>query len=182
MTQISVTEIEGVRIAKSVLTSDPRGTFIKVEPTKELENTLGGVGVSLNPNLGTIRGLHFQIEPFTEEKIVICIQGTIFDVILDIRPHSKTFGKFATFELSSNNRLQVYLPKGIAHGFQTLVPDSIVHYYLSASYSSESAYSINPLGDIGIDWPLKEFSISETDVGGLSLSVAAQKYAESLKN
>ena len=181
MTQISVTEIEGVRIAKSVLTSDPRGTFIKVEPTKELENTLGGVGVSLNPNLGTIRGLHFQIEPFTEEKIVICIQGTIFDVILDIRPHSKTFGKFATFELSSNNRLQVYLPKGIAHGFQTLQPDTIIQYCLTSSYSRESAFSIDPFSDIGINWPLKEFSISDRDANGLSLEVAAKKYAQALK-
>ena len=181
MTQISVTEIEGVRIAKSVLTSDPRGTFIKVEPTKELENTLGGVGVSLNPNLGTIRGLHFQIEPFTEEKIVICIQGTIFDVILDIRPHSKTFGKFATFELSSNNRLQVYLPKGIAHGFQTLQPDTIIQYCLTSSYSQESAFSIDPFSDIGINWPLKEFSISDRDANGLTLSTAAKKYAQSLK-
>ena len=182
MTNIQVTEIEGVRLSEGISVSDSRGTFIKVQPNREFQNHLDSVATSINPKLGTIRGLHFQIEPFAEEKMVTCIQGAIFDVIVDIRPLSKTFGKWATFELNSRNRLQVYLPKGIAHGFQTLVPDSIVHYYLSASYSSESAYSINPLGDIGIDWPLKEFSISETDVGGLSLSVAAQKYAESLKN
>ena len=181
MTQISVTEIEGVRIAKSVLTSDPRGTFIKVEPTKELENTLGGVGVSLNPNLGTIRGLHFQIEPFAEEKIISCIQGSAFEVIIDIRPQSETFGRWATFELSSDNGLQVYLPKGIAHGFQTLQPDTIIQYCLTSSYSQESAFSIDPFSDIGINWPLKEFSISDRDANGLTLSTAAKKYAHSLK-
>ena len=181
MTQISVTEINDVRITKSVSTSDPRGSFIKVEPTKELENTLGCVATSLNPNLGTIRGLHFQIEPFSEEKIVVCIQGAIFDVILDIRPQSETFGRWATFELSSDNGLQVYLPRGIAHGFQTLQPDTIIQYCLTSSYSRESAFSIDPFSDIGINWPLKEFSISDRDANGLSLEVAAKKYAQALK-
>ena len=181
MTQISVTEINGVRITKSVSTSDPRGTFIKVEPTKELENALGCVAISLNPNLGTIRGLHFQIEPFAEEKIISCIQGSTFEVIIDIRPQSETFGRWATFELSSDNGLQLYLPKGIAHGFQTLQPDTIIQYCLTSSYSRESAFSIDPFSDIDINWPLKEFLISDRDANGLSFLVAAKKYAQALK-
>jgi len=182
MTSIQVTEIQGVRLSEGISVSDSRGTFIKVQPNKEFQSQLDSVATSINPILGTIRGLHFQIEPFAEEKIVTCIQGAIFDVIVDIRPLSETFGRWATFELSFINRLQAHLPKGIAHGFQTLAPNTIVHYCLSASYSSESSFSISPLGDIGIDWPLKEFSISERDASGVSLSVAAQKYAESLKN
>ncbi len=181
MTNIPVTEIQGIRLSKGTSISDSRGTFIKVEPSKEFLTELDSAATSINPLLGTIRGLHFQIEPFAEEKIVTCIQGAIFDVVVDIRPFSKTFGKWATFELSFTNRLQAYLPKGIAHGFQTLLPNTIVNYCLSANYSPDSAFSINPLGDIGIDWPIKEFSISERDASGVSLSVAAQKYDESLK-
>lgn len=181
MTQISVTEILDVRITKSKSTFDPRGTFVKVEPYKELENSLGCVAISLNPTLGTIRGLHFQIEPFAEEKIVLCIQGAIFDVILDIRPQSKTYGRWAAFELSSDNGLQLYLPKGVAHGFQTLKPDTVIQYCLTSSYSRESAFSIDPFSDIGINWPLEEFLISDRDASGLSFSIAAEKYAQALK-
>lgn len=182
MSKIQVTEIEGVRLSKSISVSDPRGSFIKIQPNHEFQNQLNSVATSINPKLGTIRGLHFQTGPFAEEKIITCIQGAIFDVIVDIRPLSKSFGMWATFELSFRNRHQVFLPKGIAHGFQTLEPNTIVHYCLSASYSSESSYSINPFGDIGIVWPLKEFSISEKDATGVSLAIAAQKYSDSIRD
>ena len=182
MTNVQVTEIEGVRVTKSISASDSRGTFIKVHPFREFEHSLNSVAISVNPRLGTIRGMHFQIEPFAEEKIISCIQGSIFDVIVDIRPQSKTFGKWATFELSTKNRVQAYLPKGIAHGFQTLQPDTIIQYCLSASYSPESAYSIDPFGELKINWPMKDFIISEKDANGISLSTAAYKYAQALKS
>ena len=182
MTNVQVTEIEGVRVTKSISASDSRGTFIKVHPFREFEHSLNSVAISVNPRLGTIRGMHFQIEPFAEEKIISCIQGSIFDVIVDIRPQSKTFGKWATFELSAKNRVQAYLPRGIAHGFQTLQPDTIIQYCLSASYSPESAYSINPFGELKINWPMKDFIISEKDASGISLSTAAYKYAQALES
>ena len=72
------------------------------------------------------------------------------------------------------------MPKGIAHGFQTLSPNSIVHYCLSSSYSPESSYAINPFGDLGIRWPLMTFLVSEKDSAGISFSVAAKKYADSI--
>lgn len=175
-----VSEIDGVRVSRIMSVSDTRGSFLKFHPLTEFQSSLDSVAVSFNPHLGTIRGLHFQVEPFAEEKLVACIQGSIFDVIVDLRPNSRTFGKWASVELSAANALQVYLPKGIAHGFQTLMPDSIIHYSLSSSYSSESSYAIEPFGDIGIDWPLKVLIISERDLGGVSLPFAAQKYAESL--
>ena len=106
MKSVQVSEIEGVRVTKSISTSDSRGTFIKVHPFREFEHNLDSVAISINPKLGTIRGMHFQIEPFAEEKIISCIQGSIFDVIVDIRPQSQTFGKWATFELSAKNRVQ----------------------------------------------------------------------------
>ena len=181
MSSVQISEIEGVRVTKSISASDSRGTFIKVQPFREFEQSLDSVALSINPRHGTIRGLHFQIEPFAEEKIITCIQGSVFDVIVDIRPQSKTLGKWATFELSAKNGDQAYLPKGIAHGFQTLQPDTIIHYCLSTSYSPESSYSIDPFGELRINWPLKEFSISERDAGGISFSTAAYKYAQSLE-
>ena len=175
-----VSVIDGVRITQFKSTSDIRGKFIKLHPLSELGNSLDSVALSFNPNPGTIRGLHFQVEPFAEEKLVSCVQGSIFDVIVDLRPRSQTFGKWTSFELSDENALQAYLPKGIAHGFQTLTPNSIVHYGLSISHSLESSYAIDPLGDLSIDWPLEEHTISEKDVHGISFAYAAQKYAESL--
>ena len=176
-----VSEIDGVRFTQATSVSDIRGTFFKFHTSREFEDSLNSVALSFNPNLGTIRGLHFQVEPFAEEKLVACVQGSIFDVIVDLRPGSKTCGMWTSFELSAANAVQVYLPKGIAHGFQTLVPDSIIHYGLGASYSPEFSYAIDPFGDLGIDWPLKECFISEKDARGVSLSFAAQKYSESLK-
>lgn len=159
-----------------------RGSFIKFHPLEEFENSLDSVAVSFNPTLGTLRGLHFQVEPFAEEKLVTCIQGSIFDVLVDLRPNSPTLGKWTSFQLSADNRLQVYVPKGIAHGFQTTKSDSIVHYCLSSSYSPESSYAIDPLGDMNIDWPLKSTAVSERDSGGITVDSAAQKYSESLKS
>ena len=182
MNKNKVSEIAGVRITRVKSFTDARGTFIKFHPLKEFETHLDSIALSINPNLGTIRGLHFQIEPFAEEKLVTCVQGSIFEVIVDLRPKSKTLGKWASFELSAKNALQAYLPKGIAHGFQTVMPDSIVHYSFSSNYSPESSYSIDPFCDLGIDWPMKETAISERDLNGVSLLFAAQKYSESLKS
>ena len=162
MAKNRVSIIDGVRINKAKYVSDTRGSFVKFHPLREFENPLDSVALSFNPNLGTLRGLHFQVEPFAEEKLIACVQGAIF-------------------ELSAENALHAYLPKGIAHGFQTLMPNSIIHYGLSASYSPESSFSINPLGDLGIDWPLRTFSISQRDSGGFTFSIAAQKYATSLE-
>ena len=182
MTIDQIPQIDGVRISQVEYSSDERGAFIKYHPVREFESRLDSVAVSINPNLGTIRGLHFQVEPFAEEKLVTCFQGSIFDVIVDLRPNSKTLGKCRTFELSAKNRLQVYLPKGIAHGFQTLMPHSIIHYSLTSIYSPTSSFAIDPFGDFGFDWPLKDSLVSQRDSGGVSLSSAIQKYAESLKD
>ena len=180
MSYIELSDIEGVKLVQAVSSSDSRGLFVKFHPKDFLHSKLDSVAVSINPKAGTIRGIHFQIEPFAEEKIVTCIQGSTFEVIIDIRPKSKSFGKIATFELSRESASQLYLPKGVAHGFQTIMPDTIVQYFLTSQYSPEFSYSIHPFGDLGIEWPLKELSISKKDAQGVSLAYAAQKYAESL--
>ena len=180
VSRIEFTEIEGVKILKAKVSNDLRGSFIKFDPGKLLLDELGNVAVSINPRAGTIRGIHIQVEPYAEEKIVSCIQGSTFEVIIDLRPKSLSFGKFATFELSQNEVNQVYLPKGIAHGFQTLSHQTIIHYFLTSKYSPESSYTVDPFGDLNIQWPFKNFAISEKDSKGVSMEYAAQKYAESL--
>jgi dTDP-4-dehydrorhamnose 3,5-epimerase len=182
MTLNHVDSIDGVIINKIKSVADARGTFYKFDPALGFKDPLNAVALSINPKVGTLRGLHFQIEPFGEEKLVSCVKGSIFDVILDLRPDSRTLGKWTTFELSAENRLQAYLPKGIAHGFQTLMPDSIIHYSLGSTYSPDSSYSINPFGDLGIEWPIVEISISDRDARGITLAIALQKYSESLTN
>ena len=182
MTFQKVSEIDGIRISQVTSVIDDRGFFVKFHPTREFENSLDSVAFSINPNIGTIRGMHFQIEPFAEEKLVTCAQGRIFDVAVDLRPNSHTFGMWTSCELSAANASQLYLPKGIAHGFQTLEPNSIVHYTLSSIYSPEFSFAIDPLGDLRIDWPIEASFISERDRAGISFSTARKKYADSLKS
>jgi len=110
---------------------------------------------SLSAAKGTVRGLHFQLEPFGQGKLVRCIQGSIFDVAVDIRTGSPTYGKWVGAELSADNGAQLWIPVGFAHGFSTLQPDTIIHYKVTAPYSAENDRGLlwnDP--DIGIDWPL----------------------------
>ena len=181
MSEISPIEIEGVKLVNAFSTGDSRGSFIKFHPDDLLIEKLNSVAVSINPKVGTIRGIHLQVEPFAEEKIVSCIQGSTYEVIVDLRPNSKTFGRVASFVLSQENSMQVYLPKGVAHGFQTLMPETIVHYFLTSQYSLEASCVIDPLGDLNIQWPIRDYFISEKDLKGVSLGHAAHMYAESLR-
>ena len=181
MTLNRVNEIKGVQISPSKPETDHRGTFLKFEPNQFFVEKLDSIAISINPASGTIRGLHFQVEPFAESKLVTCIQGAIFDVVVDLRENSETFGKWAFTELSEANSLQIFLPKGVAHGFQTLVPDSIVHYVLGASYAPDFSYSIDPFGDLDISWPIVPHIISDKDLSGVSFSTASQKYSNSLR-
>lgn len=182
MTSKQVAKFEGVRINTIPFVSDFRGSFSKFYPLNEIGNRLDSIAISFNPLIGTIRGLHFQVDPFAEEKLITCIQGSIFDVIVDLRPSSKTFGRWTSLNLNSTNRIQVYLPKGIAHGFQTLAPNSIVHYCLTAEYAPEFSYVINPFGDLDIPWPSYPNIVSERDTSGMTFSDAARKYAAALRS
>ena len=125
---------------------------------------------SLSHSVGTLRGLHFQSPPFAQGKLVRCGRGAIFDVAVDIRRGSPTFGHWLGYELTQENGHQLYVPVGFAHGFVTLQPDSEIIYKCTDYYSpkSEGAVSWN---SCGIDWPLFEPPIlSDKDKAAAALN------------
>jgi dTDP-4-dehydrorhamnose 3,5-epimerase len=129
-----------------------------------LASTVEQCNISFNRRSGTIRGLHFQRYPSAECKLIRCTRGAIFDVAVDIRPFSPTFLRWEAFELTSDNHDALYLPAGIAHGFQTLVDESEVYYQMSANYDGPRAAGIRwDDARIGIEWPLTPTVISDRD-------------------
>jgi dTDP-4-dehydrorhamnose 3,5-epimerase len=113
---------------------------------------------------GSIRGMHFQLPPHAEVKLVKCVAGKIFDVIIDIRQGSPTFLKWFGTELSAENKTMLYIPKGFAHGFQTLTEEAEIFYMVSSTYKKEAESGVrynDPM--IGIEWPLPLLKISEKD-------------------
>tara|TARA_B110000259_G_scaffold159255_1_gene182192 strand:+ start:1840 stop:2406 length:567 start_codon:yes stop_codon:yes gene_type:complete len=115
---------------------------------------------SVSAQMGTLRGLHFQEPPYAQGKLVRCGRGSIFDVVVDIRKGSPTFGQWMGCELTAENGHQIYIPAGFAHGFQTLKPDSEIVYKCTEYYAPEAENMVrwdDP--DIGIAWPLMQNSV-----------------------
>lgn len=147
---------------------DFRGSFARTVCSDEFERYglnahFVQQSISFNPKTGTLRGMHWQTEPWAEEKLVRATRGAIFDVIVDIRPGSKTFKKWFYMELSGENRRQIFIPKGFAHGFQTLEPDTEVLYEMTVPYKPEASRGFawnDP--SIGIKWPATENRIIGT--------------------
>lgn len=109
---------------------------------------------SWNPKPGTLRGLHYQAEPHAEDKLVRVSRGAIFDVIVDLRANSVTYGQWFGVELTASNYLQLYIPKGFAHGFQTLEPETEVSYHISVAFEPSASRGIrwnDP--QLAIAWP-----------------------------
>lgn len=129
-----------------------------------LESTFVQHSMSYSSAKGTLRGLHFQTAPHEEVKIVRCLNGAIYDVIVDLRPQSPTYKQWQAFELTRQNRLQLYVPKGFAHGFQSLTPDVEVSYLISTPYVPAAASGVR-FDDhaFRIEWPLAVSSISAKD-------------------
>lgn len=172
--------IDGVHSIPTKLVSDNRGTFLKIDPLHGLSEPLTSIALSVTKEIGTIRGLHFQVEPYAEEKLITCVKGAIFDVLVDLRPNSNTFGKWMGSELKSDIPFQFYIPKGVAHGFQTLTADTYIHYCLNSEFTPNAYFSLNPFMDLNIDWPLEAVNVSENDRAGLTFGAAAKKYSDSL--
>jgi dTDP-4-dehydrorhamnose 3,5-epimerase len=148
---------------------DERGFFARLFCSDEfsrngLESSFIQANNSLSTDQGTLRGLHYQLASAAETKLVRCIQGSLFDVILDLRDSSPTFGNWFGTILSQENRKMMYVPKGFAHGFLTLAPNSEVIYLVSAPYSKELERGIrwnDPR--FHIEWPEPPRVISERD-------------------
>ena len=152
--KINKTFIEDLLIIEPPLFKDERGFFYESYNKKKLDKIINIVFVQDNESKsykGVIRGLHFQKPPFEQTKLVRCICGKILDVVVDIRKNSKTYGKYFSIELSSENNKQLFVPKGFAHGFQALSEEAIVNYKVDNFY--------NPKSDSGIIWNDKDLSI-----------------------
>lgn len=165
---ISLTEIKGLFIVEPNSFSDERGSFSRVYCQKELEE-ISGISIkqinhSVTKEKGTLRGMHFQYEPDAEVRMVKCIRGSVFDVVVDIRKNSLTFLKTFSIELTDKNQKMIYIPKGFAHGFQTLEDDTELLYLHSNIYtpSNEGALNVqDPL--LKIQWPLDIKNLSKRD-------------------
>ncbi len=159
----------GAWLIDQVSFEDERGSFARTFCEREFaEHGLATRFVqhsqSHSLRRGTLRGMHFQNAPHEEVKLVSCIGGTIFDVIIDLRADSAAYGQWAGFELSADNRRQLYIPAGFAHGFQTLSDNATVFYLISEFYAPEASTGVrydDPAFDIA--WPLEPAVISQKD-------------------
>lgn len=170
------TQLESVWLIEPERIEDERGFFARTWCQREflefgLDSELVQCSVSFNRTAGTLRGMHFQIPPHEETKLVRCTRGSIFDVVVDLREGSATLGKYQSFELSSDNHLAVYIPKGFAHGFQTLEPDTEVYYQMGQYFHPGSASGFHFADkELSIPWPLPVSTISTKDEELSSLS------------
>jgi dTDP-4-dehydrorhamnose 3,5-epimerase len=163
------TELPGAYVIELEKHEDPRGHFARVYCEREfaahqLEARIVQCSVSFNRRKGTLRGLHYQLAPFAEVKVVRCNRGAILDVIVDLRTESPTFKKHFAVELNEENGSLLYIPKGFAHGFQTLADNTEVFYQMSQFYSPEHARGVrwnDPA--FGIRWPDADRTILERD-------------------
>lgn len=164
------TPIKGAFVIDLEPHRDNRGFFARVFCARELK--FNGLkmpivqeNLSFNRKRGTVRGLHYSVPPAAEAKLVRCIKGEIFDVIVDIRRDSPTFLSQFTIELTAKNRKALYVPEMVAHGFQTLTDDVEVYYQMSEFYLPKAQRGLrydDPLLNIG--WPLPVSEISEKDL------------------
>ena len=162
-------EIEGAWAIEVEGHADERGVFARTWCRDEfaahgIEGAMVQASVSYNHRAGTVRGMHFAWPPARECKLVRCSQGRIHDVIVDLRPDSPSFGTYLSVELDQRRRSAIFIPSGLAHGFQTLADNCEVHYMMNEAYRPEFADGLrfdDPA--LGIRWPLPVSVISDRD-------------------
>ena len=165
----SATKLGGAFLVDPEPHRDERGLFARTWCRHEFEAHglnahLVQCSISFSKKRGTLRGMHYQVKPFEEAKLVRCTAGAIHDVIIDLRPASPTFKQWIGVELTGDNRRMLYIPEGFAHGFQTLVDETEVFYQISEFYAPEYAKGVrwnDPA--FGIAWPTAERIVSERD-------------------
>ena len=170
------TDLAGSYLIELELKNDSRGFFSRLFCAREfsdhgLNSKWVQVSMSSNKSIGTLRGLHFQSSPKTETKLVRCQKGAIWDVIVDLRAESRSYGQWFSSHLTAENRTMVYVPERFAHGFITLEPNSEVMYFTSEFYEPRCERTL--IWDdqsVGINWPMKPLVISDKDLLGKNLS------------
>lgn len=163
------TQLQGAFVIDLEERHDHRGFFARTFCTEEfaahhLKSTVAQCNLAFTHKKGTIRGLHYQVAPATEAKLMRCIRGAIFDVIVDMRPDSPTYLSYVGVELSADNRRSLYVPELFAHGYQTLTDDAEILCQVSEAYTPgyERGLRYNdPL--LGIEWPLEVTEVSQKD-------------------
>jgi len=160
------TLIDGVTLLAGSLYLDGRGYFFEKYNRKFLsENNISFIQENISKSSkGTVRGLHWQSDPKSQGKLVTCIVGEIFDVAVDIRKGSKTFGQYCSQILKGGENNSLWVPRGFAHGFQALSNECIISYSVTNDFSSECSKTINPnCPTIGIEWPIEDKILSAND-------------------
>lgn len=167
--QFTNTNIPGVMVVETEVHRDDRGHFARTFCAQEfaqagIEFTVKQSNVSFNKQKGTLRGMHFQAEPYGEGKIVRCTRGAAFDVALDLRQDSSTFLRWTAHEISADNMVGLFIPPGCAHGFITLCDDTEIAYLMDTEYMPQYGRGVrwNDTA-FSIDWPIKPKVISERD-------------------
>jgi dTDP-4-dehydrorhamnose 3,5-epimerase len=167
--KFEATPLSGAFVVSLQRIEDERGSFARSYCAREfaaqgLEPLAAQCNLSSNVRRGTLRGMHYQAEPHQEAKLVRCTRGALWDVIVDLRPGSPTYRRWHGVELSAANALALYVPRGFAHGFQTLLDDTEVFYQMSEFHHAELARGLrwdDPA--IGIRWPLPQPLLSPRD-------------------
>ena len=167
--QFTKTDIEGVWIITPVVHEDARGFFLESFSAKEFEDRgLPSHFVQDNHSrsnqAGVLRGMHFQRPPFAQSKLIRIVAGSVFDVVVDLRKGSKTFGQWRGFSMSDADKRMIYIPKGLAHGYCTLAAGTEFLYKVDSFYSPQHDAGIrwNDPG-VGIQWPIHNPVLSEKD-------------------
>lgn len=163
------TELQGAYIIEVEAMRDERGFFARSWCKEEFEKhglvaELTQCNISFNNKKGTLRGMHYQVAPCEEVKLVRCTAGAIYDVIVDLRPGSSTYKRWTAIELNAENRRMVYVPQGMAHGFQSLTDNAEVFYQMAADYRPEHSSGVrwdDPA--FAIKWPFAAPTICRRD-------------------
>jgi len=163
------TDLKGAFVVEPERLADERGFFARTWCEREFQTHIGEVrfvqcNISFNIRRGTLRGMHYQASPFEEARLVRCAMGAIYDVIIDLRPNSKSFKKWFAIELTAEDRRMLYIPKGFAHGFVTLQDRSEVFYQMSEFFRPEYARGVrwnDPA--FSVDWPVEVRVMSQRD-------------------
>lgn len=167
--KIEKMEIDGVWLGHSPIHTDHRGYFREWFRCSEIQSSIGHEleisqsNISMS-NKGVLRGIHYSLAPQGQAKWITCIVGSIWDVAVDLRVTSPTFGKWIGFTLTADSGHALFISEGLGHGFISLEDNSVVSYLLTSPYSPSQEFEINPHDqDLGIEWPLAEHFLSQRD-------------------